>query len=207
MGAMRPIHAVLLAAGAGARMGAQKLLIEIGGRTVFEIALVNHVRSSLAGVCAVVPDGVDGFRDIVARQGSGLVTLVLMEGPCLMSDSMKAGWRSVLDNTDAVGVMVSLADQPLVASRTLDSLMAAWRTSDKPICVPTHKGRRGHPVIIDRGLDTEIMGLAGDRGARGILAERPELVFEVEIGSDEILLDLDRTEDLEIMKARLAGDG
>jgi CTP:molybdopterin cytidylyltransferase MocA len=51
------------------------------------------------------------------------------------------------------------------------------------------------------------MGLTGDRGARGILAGRPELVCEVEIASDEILLDLDRTEDLEVMKARLVGDG
>jgi CTP:molybdopterin cytidylyltransferase MocA len=51
------------------------------------------------------------------------------------------------------------------------------------------------------------MELTGDRGARVIIESRPELVLEVEIAGDEVLLDLDRIEDLEVVKARLTARG
>jgi molybdenum cofactor cytidylyltransferase len=204
---MGSIHAVLLAAGAGRRMGGDKLLMKIGGRTVFEIALANHLGSTLSGVCAVVPGWIDGFAEVVERNAGDRITFVTMSAPCEMSASIKAGWRRVVDTTDAGSVMISLADQPLIGSGTLNILIDACRSSAKPVCIPTHRGRRGHPVIIARRLDKDIMELTGDRGARVIIESRPELVLEVEIAGDEVLLDLDRIEDLEVVKARLTARG
>jgi molybdenum cofactor cytidylyltransferase len=188
-------------------MGGNKLLIDIGGRAVFEITLGNHLASSLDGVCAVVPGWNMGFKEIAGSHEGDRVTFLMMDEPCAMSDSLKAGWRWILDNTGAGGVMISLADQPLIGPGTLDILIDGYRAGDKPICIPTCRGRRGHPVIIGRELDGVIMGLEGDRGARDILTRRPELVAEIEVGSDEILLDLDRTGDLQVIKARLEGRG
>lgn len=199
------IHAVLLAAGVSRRMGGEKLLMKIGGQTVFMISLGRHLGSSLAGVCAVVPGWKAGFREIVETNAGPRTAFVEMGEPGRMSDSLKAGWGWTMDNTDACAVMISLADQPLVDSTTLDVLMDAYRSSARPICAPVHKGMRGHPVIIGRDLDREIMKLEGDMGARAVLERHPEHVLEVEVGSDEVVLDLDRAEDFEVMKARLTG--
>jgi molybdenum cofactor cytidylyltransferase len=201
------IHAVLLAAGASTRMGRKKLLMEIGGRTVFEISLRHHLESSLGGVCAVIPGWIKDFRHIMSRYDESRAASVEIGEPCEMSTSLKAGWQWVSHNTDAGGIMISLADQPLVRARTLDALVEAYLASDKPFCVPTHRGRRGHPVIMNREREDDIMTLEGDRGARGILAGKPQLVLEVEIESDEVVLDLDRPEDLIIIRSRLTGHG
>jgi molybdenum cofactor cytidylyltransferase len=201
------IYAVLLAAGTARRMGRHKLLMELGGRTVFEIALENHLESNLSGVCAVVPGWAHDFVEVAARRAGERTSFVRMSKPCEMSASLKSGWRWIMDKTAADAVMISLADQPLITSRTLNVLMDAYRASDKRVCIPIHQGVRGHPVIMDRRFDSEIMRLTGDRGARDLISERPELVLEVEIDSDEVVLDLDRTEDLQTIEARLSGRG
>jgi molybdenum cofactor cytidylyltransferase len=201
------IQAVLLAAGASSRMGRDKLLMAIDGMSVFEAVLKNHLRSSLDVVCAVVPGWVEGFKAITARARGPRAVFVDMETPCEMSTSLKAGWSWIRDNTESRGIMISLADQPLVRPSTIDALVAAYLASDKAICVPTHRGRCGHPVIIGREFDSEIMSLRGDRGAREILAARADLVLEVEVASDEVLVDLDRFDDLQSIRSRLRNDG
>jgi molybdenum cofactor cytidylyltransferase len=201
------VHAILLAAGVSARMGRDKLLMEIEGKTVFEIALGNHLGSSLAGVCAVVPAWISGFGEIVRRNVGPRTTFVEMDQPCEMSESLKTGWRWVRENTDARGVMISLADQPLVRAGTIDLLIQTFLSSSKPCCVPAYRGRHGHPVVFSPGFDRDIMKLEGDRGARRVLAGRPDLVLEVEVDSDEVLLDLDRIEDFRSLQSRFRADG
>jgi molybdenum cofactor cytidylyltransferase len=111
--------------------------------------------------------------------------------------------------------MVSLADQPLIRPRTIGRLIDAYTASEKPFCVPVHKGKRGHPVIISPEFHQSIMALEADRGARAMLAEWPDLVLEVEVDSDEIVLDIDTAEHFiaiqermaEVLKKRTAKDG
>jgi len=201
------LQAVLLAAGASARMGREKLLMAIDGETIFEVTLGNHLDSSLGGVCAVVPGWIDGFKEVTARAAHPRTVFVEVDGPCKMSTSLKTGWSWVRDNTESRGIMISLADQPLVGPHTIDLLVETYLASDKAFCVPTYRGRRGHPVIIGREFDCDIMKLKGDQGARDILAERPDLVLEVEVAGDGILLDLDRIEDFEAIRSRIRSHG
>ena len=53
-----------------------------------------------------------------------------------------------------------------------------------------YRGRRGHPVVVDRSWWAEVAERAeGDRGARPFLAAHPELVREVECAGDPSDLD------------------
>jgi molybdenum cofactor cytidylyltransferase len=124
-----------------------------------------------------------------------------------MSTSFKTGWSWVRDNTESRGIMISLADQPLVRPQTIDLLIETYLASDQAFCVPTYRGRRGHPVIIGREFDCDVVKLEGDRGAREILDKRPDLVLEVEVESDEVLVDLDRIEDVEAIRSRITSHG
>jgi len=201
------VHAVLLAAGASTRMGREKLLMALSGKTVLETSLENHLRSSLGGVCVVVPGWIEGFKEIALRSGGHRAVFVETEEPCEMSTSLKTGWSWVRDNTGSPGIMISLADQPLVGPQTIDLLVEAYLASGRALCVPTFQGRRGHPVIIGSGFDRDIMRLEGDRGAREIIARSPEEVLEVDVDSDEVLVDLDRIEDLDTIRSRIKSDG
>jgi molybdenum cofactor cytidylyltransferase len=201
------VEAILLAAGASERMGRNKLLMPIDCRTIFEISLDHHLGSSLSGVCAVVPGWIDAFKEVIGRAARPRVTFLEIERPCEMSESLKAGWVWLMKHTASRGIMVSLADKPLVGPRTIDLLIEAYLASDKAFCVPTHRGRRGHPVIIGRELDGDVMRLEGDRGARDLLAATPGGVLEVEVEGDEVLIDLDRVEDFELVRSRLGSHG
>jgi molybdenum cofactor cytidylyltransferase len=201
------VHAVMLAAGASERMGRDKLLMEVGGMTILEISLANHLESSLDGVSIVVPGWVDGFKAIAAGTADDRAVFIETDRPGDMSASLKVGWSWARDNTESRGIMISLADQPLVGRRTIDLLVKTYLESDMGFCVPTYRGLRGHPVIVGREFDSDVMQLSGDRGAREIMARRPGLVLEVEVASDEVVLDLDRIEDFEAIRSRIRSRG
>jgi molybdenum cofactor cytidylyltransferase len=184
-------------------MGRTKLLHKVAGQTVFEISLGNHLASSLPAICGVVAGWLTGFREIIDEYRSGRVSFVALDEPCEMSCSLKAGWRWLVENADPDAIMISLADQPLVTAATIDLLIDCYLASDMPICVPIYDGRQGHPVIVSTSLGEEIMGLKGDRGAKEILLARRGETEEVPVDSDEVILDLDRPEDMDILRSRL----
>lgn len=207
---MTSVGCILLAAGTSSRMGEPKLLKTAGGKpggkTIFEVTLGRHLESSLERVSAVVPGWLAGFGLLVERCSSDRVSFVVMDEPCEMSFSLKAGWRHLCRRGSLDGIMVSLADQPLVTAGTIDKLIRSFSGSDKSICVPVFEGSRGRPVIFASGLGDEILSLEGDEGARSVLARHGDDIEEVNVSSDEVHLDFDRPGDLESLAARLKAD-
>lgn len=184
-------------------MGRPKLLMAVGGKPVLEIVLREHLASSVRRICVTVAGGVEGFDAIAARYGDERVGFLKIAGPCPMSESLRQGWGWLKANGRPDGVMISLGDKPLVSSQTIDLVVGAFAASDKRICVPVHAGRWGHPVILDSAFDTEIGRITGDRGALEILRRHPDEIEEVSIATDEILIDVDRLEDVEKIQSRL----
>jgi molybdenum cofactor cytidylyltransferase len=200
---MESVGCVLLGAGHSNRMGRPKLLIRVRGRTIFEISLGNHLASSLARVCVVIAGWLGELEAMAAAYSGPRVKFIALKEPGEMSYSLKTGWKWLQDDCAPDAIMVSLADQPLVKPHTIDLLIASYRTGGKPICVPTYQGKWGHPVVIDSRLTEEIMGLTGDQGARPILSDRPGDILEVCVNTDEVILDLDREEDLKTVLSRV----
>jgi CTP:molybdopterin cytidylyltransferase MocA len=58
-------------------------------------------------------------------------------------------------------------------------------------------------VIFDSALDGEIGRITGDRGAREILVRHGGEIEEVDIATDEILVDMNTLADLETIRSRL----
>lgn len=199
---MKDVACVLLAAGLSTRMGRPKLLVRMGEKTVFEVALLNHVASSLSSICAVVAGWTAEFGPISDRYADDRVTFIQMPRPCRMSDSLKAGWKASQESVRPDAVMISLADQPLVTPSIIDRLVAAYRDSGSTICVPAYGNRWGHPVIIDSRLGDEIMQVEGDRGAREVLSRHRDLVKEIPFDTDAVIVDVDTDEDLGRIRSR-----
>lgn len=203
MAAVKTVDCILLAAGASERLGRPKLLLPVGEKTVLELVLASHLASSVRRICAVVPGWLAGFREVTGDDRGGRLKVLELECPCVMSASLQAGWRWVRDAWHPDGVMISLADKPLVTTRTIDQMIAAFDASARQICVPVYGGRRGHPVVLDSRLGSEVLSLSGDRGAADVLSADPGRVEEVEVASDGVLLDIDTAEDVLEMRKRL----
>jgi molybdenum cofactor cytidylyltransferase len=207
MGGTKAVDCVLLAAGASVRMGEPKLMLPLGEKTIFEVVLASHLASSLRRICAVVPGWLPGFREVARRQGTGRLDLVELDVPGAMSESLKAGWQRVERAWKPDGVMISLADKPLVAAKTIDHLIECFAGGDHEICVPVYAGKWGHPVILSSRLGPEIMALQGDRGAIDVLTADRTRVDEVEVESDGIIIDVDTAGDVEELRTRLGLNG
>jgi molybdenum cofactor cytidylyltransferase len=205
---MRSVDCVLLAAGSSERMGKPKLLIPLGRGTIFEASLANYAASRLLGsVLAVVPGWIGEFDEIAERLETERTMFIKMDKPCAMSDSLRAGWDRLVRGSRPDGIMISLADKPLVTARTIDAVAQAYREGGCDVCVPSFRGAWGHPVIVDRSLGGEIRDLRGDRGAMAVLEAHRDRLREVPVESDEILFDVDGEGDLADLEARLAAKG
>ncbi len=112
-----------------------------------------------------------------------------------MSTSMQAGLRALPPATEAA--MIVLADQPFVASRTLDLLIDEYRRMRPSVVIPTFNGLRGNPVIVDRSLFAELMGIRGDVGGRAIFEDHAESILKVPVDDRGVVTDIDTMEDLE----------
>ena len=89
-------------------------------------------------------------------------------------------------------ILIALADQPLVETDLIDHLIDIYRQNPHGIVLPSYKGKRGHPVILNRLRYQEEMGkLMGDVGCRPILNRHPEDILEVEVDSEGVIVDID----------------
>jgi molybdenum cofactor cytidylyltransferase len=94
---------------------------------------------------------------------------------------------------EAEAVVVTLGDQPYITPQVIAMVLDARRRFT-PAVRATYGGAPGHPVLIERDLFGDVMQLAGDVGARDLLASVP--VREVEAGHLCSAHDVDRVEDL-----------
>jgi CTP:molybdopterin cytidylyltransferase MocA len=197
-----PVLGVVLAAGGSTRMGRPKQLAELHGRPLLAHVLaaatdapLDRVVVALGGAATEVLDRVElGRAEPLVVQGwaAGM-------GHVLAATLAEAGgdWRAVV---------VLLGDQPLVTGRAVARLVEAWRAGAGPVVTATYGGRPGNPRLFDRRLLPDLLALAGDTGARDLVAAHPERVDRVEVGDLASDADIDVEADLERV-GRLLTDG
>jgi len=189
---MQPmLSAILLAAGESKRMGELKQLMPLGKSTLLEQAIDNLLNSSVDETIVVLGHRAEEITEIIA--GSPVKIMLNPDYRQGMSTSIIAGLTLVDPQSQAV--MLALGDQPLVASRTINQLIDAFNNHDKGIAVPTHRGRRGHPIIFGIKYKAELLDLKGDIGGREIIRQHPDDVLEVAVDSKSIISDIATRDD------------
>jgi len=189
----------VLAAGQSRRMGPiNKLLAEIDG-----VPMLNRVIDGVLGSKAGPTIVVTGHEEARVRQAIGRRRKVdLVHNPDYaqgLSTSLAQGIAALPENAD--GVLVCLGDMPRVSAKVIDRLIDAFNPREgRAICVPTHLGKRGNPVLFGRRFFAEMMVVSGDVGARHLIGEHTEVVAEVETADDAVLLDVDSPDALTAIK-------
>ncbi|MEU5781568.1 nucleotidyltransferase family protein [Micromonospora lupini] len=162
---------LLLAAGAGRRLGRPKALLPYRGRL-----LVDHAAAILtaAGCQPVVV--VLGAQADQVRARTRLPDVVLNDDWATgMGSSLRAG-LSALTASAAVAVVVTLVDMPDLTPAAVRRV-ARDATADALAVATYADGRRGHPVLLGRDHWAGVTESAvGDRGARDYLRAQGEAV-------------------------------
>lgn len=191
------VAAVLLAAGRSKRMGTPKQLLPLGNKTV-----IRHCTETL---------GASGIEDLVVVIGAQYEECVeaLKGTPARfcrneavdsqMADSMRIALRSLDDACS--GVLVCLADHPLVKADTYRAIINHHRRDPGKIIIPAFQGRRGHPSLFPLEL---ISDLFFTDTLRDIIRQNEERIMQFEVPDEGIILDLDTRKDYQAMLARFS---
>jgi molybdenum cofactor cytidylyltransferase len=193
--------AVILAAGMSSRMGEAKQLLRLGENTVLGQVLENVRSSRVQDIVLVLGHEAERIRERISTENLSLVINESYQQG--MGTSLQAGLAALPPGVDAA--LIVLADQPFIRPKTLDILMDQYMRSSAQIVIPTYKGFRGNPVLLDRSVFSEVMALTGDIGCRAIFGNHLEGIIKQPVEDIGILLDLDTTGDFELMRDFRAG--
>ena len=150
--------------------GSQKLLLDIDG-----VPMVRHVLEAASeGGChqTVVVYAEDDVKRAINGRAEVVFNPQAQSG---MASSIQVGLRAM--RTEIEAAMILLGDQPLVGSRTVATLLRAWRREgSRPAVAAAGAEGWAPPVILSRELWGDLLALTGDAGARQVLQGRPELL-------------------------------
>jgi molybdenum cofactor cytidylyltransferase len=196
------IAALVLAAGRSSRMApANKLLVEVDGTPMVVRAVEAAQRSQAVATIVVVGNEAERVRRALA--GTGVAIVENPDFAAGLSSSLRAGLAALPKDLD--GVLVQLGDMPRVTAAHLDRLIAAFNPVEgRAICVPTHRAKRGNPILWDSRFVPEMLALSGDQGARSLLGAHADQVCEVEMADDGVLLDVDTPAALQALREQRA---
>jgi len=191
------VAAVVLAAGKSQRMGRNKLLLRIGGRTVLDRVLSSIESSRVEEVFVVLGHRPEDLRPIVdAHAAEAVLNHDYEEG---MTSSFKTGLSRV--SVDAA--FLCLGDQAVLDPILMDLMIEAMDAHPEALIVsPVYEGRRGHPVLFRDTLFPVIMALGQEDAMKDVVDGHGDRHMEVE-GDVWCTLDMDTPEDYEMIRERL----
>jgi len=199
------ISIAIMAAGRSRRMGAEnKLLLPYGNGTVLEhvIQTAKNTREAVSGIEDIfVVTGHDAAEISALAVQHQIRPVHNADYASGMSSSVKYAVQNVPTESDAV--LILLGDMPAITKETLCHIMAAFDVNaGRTLIMPVHDGKQGNPVLWGRAFFKSFDKLHGDKGAKALLSEYYEDIHEVDITTDDILLDIDTLEAYEGFKKR-----
>lgn len=199
-----PIAGLVLAAGAGARLGlGPKALLPFRGRPLIEHILTQLDHGGCASLTVVL--GSQAPQVLEHAQLGTARTVLNPDWQTGLGSSFRCGVEaSLADNPDTAGLLVALADQPGITAAAVARLIRAHRAGRITAAGYFQDGsnvlRRGHPLIFDPELATAAAGTAvDDAGARAYLRANPSLIDVVDCSDLDRGRDVDTPADLPLL--------
>lgn len=187
------IGALVLAAGSSRRAGkTNKLLVPYGKHT-----LVSHVAKVVcnSNACRVI--AVTGFEPTLVEDALSSLTIECHYNGAHNSGMASSVVAGVSQLSDTDGVLICLGDMPHITTHIINQLIEAYKNNpDKSIFVPVNNKQRGNPVLFSNVFFDTLLSLEGDVGARKLVQQYPDEVYELEVAGSGLFVDYDTEEEL-----------
>lgn len=194
---MKKVGVLILAAGNSSRMGSIKQLLPWENTTLMAHSIHQAERSNAREVLVVLGANFDLIRRKLSSQRGEFVENKNWKRGLGTSISCGVGYAlSKWGNLN--GLLVMLADQPLIDTSYLNLMIEKFETSEKGIIATKYKSRVGVPAIFSFTYFQELKELHDDFGAKKMIAKFKDDIFEMEgRGKTE---DIDTLEDYKRLK-------
>jgi len=186
------VAAVLLAAGRSTRMRQLKALLPWKGKTLLEYQVASLLEAGVTEVVVVLGHEAERLEALI--DGKPGVRAVLnphhREGK---TTSIRAGVEAL--SLDVAHLVLVGVDQPR-SPETYRAVIQAHLRAGAVISKPYYGGKGGHPPAFSRQVFDELVGLREETlGLKELMRRHIQQVRKVELGTPEVLLDLNRPEE------------
>lgn len=192
---------MLLAAGRSSRMGegAHKLLLPLDGHPLVARAVEAACASRADAVVVVLGHRAEAVR--AALPAGRYEAVVNADHATGMASSLVRGLAALraAAGDRLAGIVVGLADQPLVPPALFDAVIGEGLAHPGAIVSASYAGQRGTPVWFPAALFAELAAITGDEGGRSVIARHPDQLHLVEWPDARAGLDVDRPEDFALL--------
>lgn len=186
--------AIIPAAGRSRRMGAAKLLLEVGGAPIIEVVARAWLDSTVYRVVVVAREQDESLVDRCRRLGADVVAT--RSDPAEMRDTIEIGLDYVESryNPEATDAwLVTPADIPGITRESIDTLISAYSVLAPRVLVPWVNAKRGHPVVLPWWSVAAFRASPRDQGLDAFVRRSdPQLVRFDDHG---LVMDVDTPED------------
>ncbi|MGB7392988.1 MAG: nucleotidyltransferase family protein [Pricia sp.] len=196
MGSSENIAIILLAAGASSRMGDTKQLLPWGKTTLLGHAIQTAKDSAAQSVVVVLGANAKAIRKEIgdySRDGTPTE-----EKPSRRNENgdnqaefvENTDWQSGLGSSISCGIryiqektlvydaaLVVLADQPLIDTEYLNSMMESFVSTQNGIIATAYEKRAGVPALFSQSYFEKLQGLNDDQGAQKIINDPDQAAF------------------------------
>lgn len=174
-------------------MGTPKALLPFDGASCLALVLEACRGAGVVDVVTVVAAGQPSLGAAAAALGARVVENFLPEEG--QTSSLRAGVAAL--GGGARAFLIFPVDYPLVRAHDVSALLSAYqaRAPGQTVFIPSHGGRRGHPVLVDVALAPALLALPPGASARDVLHAHPRAIVHVERPDDGVLRDMDTPED------------
>ena len=190
-----PVGAVLLAGGAGSRLGGRpKSLLELDGVPLIRRQLIALADARIGEVVVVLGHHAAAIEPVVAGFP---VTVVHNRSPDDgQGSSVMTGLRALTAHHEAV--IVALADQPMIRADDIVALIQAFRRRGvADMVTPRVDGLPGNPVMFSAALRDEWLAGSANATGRRWREAHPERLCWFDSDRHAYLIDIDTPEDME----------
>lgn len=172
---MSGVAAIILAAGGSTRMGMRKQLLMYKGRSLLRRAAEAATGAGCSPVVAVL--GCEAEQMIPELSHLPVPAVINANWERGIGSSIREGVKRILDlSPEAQAILITLADQPLVTTGTLEQMIQHFEQAGLPVCASSYSSTVGPPVIVSSEFFDELLSLDDASGAKEIWRANPDSV-------------------------------
>ena len=181
------------------RMGCCKQLLPLDGRPAIVWCLESILAAGITELTVVVGPTGEEVAKAIAHLPVSVAENRSVDSD--MAQSVRTGLATIGDEVS--GVLVCLADHPLVTAETFRLLAEEHRRTPEAILIPAYGEKKGHPSLFPHAL---IMELATLSTLRDVIGAYPERVRVVAVDDPAVIEDMDTPADYRRLVARLGAN-
>ncbi|MGY8914453.1 MAG: nucleotidyltransferase family protein [Flavobacteriales bacterium] len=186
------IVVLILAGGKGSRMGTIKQLLPWKDATLLENSVEQAKMSKATDIIVILGAHASEIRSRINDKDIQFIDNSAWESG--LGTSISCGINYILNKIpQATGVMVLLADQPLIDTQYINNMLDTFINKSQGMVTTNYGNREGVPAIFDEKYFLELQNLNQDFGAKELIQKNKHLNLSLDPKGKE--LDIDTRQD------------